>query len=102
MPFGTVAATRVSKAGDYISLGRGWLVGLGGSFNPVRGNFFGMDISPRLMVSLALLALAPVAAFALLKPASIVWLSAGCVLLITGSLYVSFGPVEDVSDVVTP
>lgn len=57
-----------------------------------------MDVSPRVMCGLALLALAPVAAFALMKPASIGWLSAVCVLVIAASLYAVFGPAESTTD----
>jgi len=55
-----------------------------------------MDLSPRVVAAVALLALVPVAAFAVLKPATVVWLSAGCVVVIAASLYVAFGPVEEV------
>lgn len=59
-----------------------------------------MDISPRLMAMVGLLALAPVAAFAVMKPAAIVWFSAACVVLIVGSLYLVFGPVDEIGSTV--
>ncbi|MFB6104489.1 MAG: cytochrome-ba3 oxidase subunit [Halobacteriaceae archaeon] len=53
-----------------------------------------MDLAPRVVVGIALLALVPVVAFAVLKPATVVWLSAGCVVVIAASLFVAFGPVN--------
>ncbi|MFB6359930.1 MAG: hypothetical protein ABEH59_01255 [Halobacteriales archaeon] len=52
-----------------------------------------MSTDPRRLTLLALLALLPVGAF-LLGRSQLAVLSAACVLLIAGSLYHMFGPVE--------
>ena len=52
----------------------------------------------RLLAGLMLLALPSVAAFAVDRSAAIVVLSVVCVLLVTGSLYLMFGPSEHATD----
>jgi hypothetical protein len=51
-------------------------------------------VNPLHPAALGLLALLPVAVYAVLRPASVVVLSAVCVGLIAGSLYLLFGATE--------
>lgn len=53
-----------------------------------------VSVNPTQPAVVGLLALVPVAVFAVLRPAPIVVLSALCVALIAGSLYVMFGSTE--------
>ena len=54
-----------------------------------------MSVSPRLLALVGLLAMVPVALFALGRSAPEVVLSLVCVLLIVGSLVVMFSPLEE-------
>ena len=52
------------------------------------------SVNPTRPAAVGLLALVPVAVYAVLRPAPIVVMSALCVALVAGSLYVLFGATE--------
>lgn len=60
------------------------------------------SISPTRPAGMGLLALLPVAVYAVLRPEPIVILSALCVGLIAASLYLLFGPAEAETDADAP